>query len=461
VDIRGSSDIGNKTIWTAKYGAIFLPNIGDTDRRCSKALLAGPSVTDEKLDDCNDASDNNLRSDQFLAPLRTVPIADVPDDTIGRTYVKDEVQRKNVRIFHKAKNNGVWTFIDGNFTFDAAALREGLILGIDGRDTRRPGGWDGRVTVSFDVQSSRWSSSDQVILRVAPVLTHTHLDPVQQVLAAKGNETGSPWILRFTNELQKATRNSGLGEQLYLFSASDDIWVQDFMEPGFASMPGPSGPISLRIMIRSPQDERVAGRQLFEYYRDTGIGAVQQLGGARDEINSGGNIETIPPYEFDGVSWPAGRIIMGNHGQQQHFLTPFFKAQETQNPLLLDTDWLVIGHVDEFLQFMPANSPRGWVLMADDPLAGVEMLKRLKDSGHGSERGFSRRNDTESFPGCADSFGCASIPVESTTINEILADEALMTVQKRCAERIEANLANDFPGASLATTPTIQQTQSV
>ncbi|KAH8724903.1 arginine deiminase type-3 [Phaeosphaeriaceae sp. PMI808] len=441
VDITGSSDSNAKTTWTADSGAIFLPNIGDTGKRCSNALLKGPPVSNEKLDICNDASDNILRSEQFLAPLRTVPIAQLPDDARGRVYIKDQVQRKNVRIFHKTKANSTWAYIDNNYSFNAASLREGLVLGVDGRDVRRPnGGWDGRVMVSFDVQSSEGSSSDEVMLRAAPVLTHTHLDPVEQVLAVKANKTSSPWLLNFNNQLQKAVNDSGFEKKIYQFSGSDDVWAQDFVEPGFASMPGPNGPIMIRIMIRSPQDERVAGRQLFEYYRDTGIGAVQQLGGARDEINSGGNIETIPPYEFNGTSWPAGRLILGNHGEQKHFMLPFFQAQETQNPLLLDTNWLVIGHVDEFLQFIPVDSPRGWVLVADDPMAGVEMLQKLKDNGHGKDRVFSRKNDTTTFPNCNDPQGCAAIPIESTTIDEILANKDLMSVQERCAERIEANL---------------------
>ncbi|KAI4955872.1 hypothetical protein J4E91_000081 [Alternaria rosae] len=439
-DAEDCEDCDGKTEWTADSGAIFLPNIGDTNKRCSNALLKGLSVSNEQLDACNDASDNVMRSEQYLAPLRTVPLPELPEDAHGRISIKDPVQRKYVRIFHNESENSTWSYVDGNSTFSAAALRKGLVLGIDGRDTRRPNGWDGRVTVSFDLESSMGASSDDVMLRAAPVLTHTHLDPVQQVIAVKGNETGNPWLVRFTDALQTAVNKSGLDEELYLFSGSDDVWAQDFMEPGFASMPGPDGPITLRIMIRSPQDERVAGRQLFEYYRDTGIGAVQQLGGARDEINSGGNIETIPPYEFNGTTWPAGRLILGNHGEQKHFMLPFFQAQETQDPLLLDTDWLVIGHVDEFIQFIPVDSPRGWVVMVTDPMMSVEMLQQLKDNGYGSEHAFSRKNDSQSFDNCTSDSACAAIPVPPITISELLANENLMSVQKRCAERIEGNL---------------------
>ncbi|KAJ6274216.1 hypothetical protein PSV08DRAFT_214986 [Bipolaris maydis] len=383
-----TSDSEAKATWTAGSGAIFLPNIlGDTDKRCSKALLQGPAVANDKLDRCHDASDSNkLRSEQFLAPLRTVSMPGLPDGASGRVYVKDQVQRSKVRIFQQAICNSTWTYVDGNSTFSATALRKGLVLGIHGRDIRRPNGWDGRVLVTFDVKSSNGTSSD-----------------------------------------------------LYLFSGSDDIWAQDFMEPGFASMPGPDGPISLRIIVRSPQDDRVAGRQLFEYYRDTGIGAVQQLGGSRDEINSGGNIETIPPDEFNGTFWPAGRLILSNHGKQSHAMLPFFPAQETQDPLLLDADWLLVGHVDEFIQFVPFDSERGWLVMANDPMAGVKMLQQIKASGQGSQRLLPRNNDTVLSNPCNDT-GCQPIPVESTTINQVLANKDLISVQEQCAKRIEANL---------------------
>ncbi|KAL2205702.1 hypothetical protein CC79DRAFT_1294344 [Sarocladium strictum] len=351
VDLNGDSDLVGKRQWSSDRGAIFLPNIGDTDRRCSKMLLEGPAVDNEDLSSCHDASDDILRSPLHLAPLRTVPISAAPASAKGRVYVADPAQRSH--------------------------LREGLVLGIDGRDIRRPNGWDGHVTVRFEVESPQGTSSDDVALRVAPVLTHHHLDAVEQVIAVQGNETGAPWIERFVNDLGLAVEQASFPEAPYLFSASDDIWAQDFMEPGYVSMPGSNGPVSLRIMIRCPQDERVAGRQLFEYYRRTGIGAVQHLGGARDEINSGGNIETIPPFTHDGVTWPSGRVILGDHGQKRHHIASFLQAQEAQDPVFLDAGWLVIGHVDEFLQFLPTESERGWVLMVDDPRAGVALLQDI------------------------------------------------------------------------------------
>lgn len=437
VDLTGDADIQGKMNWTESSGAIFLPNIGDTDRRCSKLALSGPALSNEALDDCNDASDDVQRAPQFLAPLKTVPIAGLSKSAAGSISVADPVARNLVRIFRKDGNK--WTITGNNYTFNAEALQSGLDLGIDCRDVRRPDGWDGKVTVRFAVRDDNTTSSDDVALRVAPVLTHHHLQTVEQVLAVQGNKTDDSRLLRFTEDLSAAVSDAGIESQVYLFNHSDDIWAQDFMEPGYANMPGPNGTVSIRVMIRCPQDERIAGRQLFEYYRQAGVGAVQHLGGARDEINSGGNIETIPPFTFNGKTWPAGRIILGNHKEQKHHIYPFLQAQETQEPVLLDTDWLAIGHVDEFLQFLPADNERGWVLMADDPRAAIKMLKDVQAAGHGSTLAISRRNDSESNV-CTDRFGCFPGPINSPTVDAVLADVKLMNINEECSKRIDANL---------------------
>lgn len=442
VDLDGDSDVRGKREWTPDLGAIFLPAIGDTDRRCSKKLLEGPAVDNENLGHCHDASDDIMRSPQYLAPLRTVPITNAPESARGRVYIADTTQQRYVRLFYQpSSENSTWIIVSANTTFSSSQLQEGLVLGIDGRDTRRPNGWDGHVTIHFEVESPQGKSSDEVALRVAPVLIHHHLDPVEQVIAVEGNNTNSPWIERFAHDLSLAVEQAGLPEKPYLFSASDDIWAQDFMEPGYASMPGPDGPISLRIMIRSPQDERVAGRQLFEYYRNTGIGAVQHLGGARDEINSGGNIESIPPFTHDGMTWPSGRVILGDHGRQRHHIAPFLQAQEVQDPIFLDSGWLAIGHVDEFLQFLPVESERGWVVMIDDPRAGVALLRDIVAKGKGSTPAYSRKNDTSQPQCCGEClWGCQAIPVNNVTVEQLVNDEVLMKVQEACAKRIDGNI---------------------
>ncbi|KAJ4245716.1 hypothetical protein NW762_013840 [Fusarium torreyae] len=431
VELTGSSDLAGKVKWTETTGAIFLPNIGDIDRRCSRKALSGPALSNEKLDDCNYASDNVQRAPEYLAPLKTVPIPTASKNIKATISVPDPSNDQGNK----------WIYIDDEHTFTQKDLKSGLELGIDARDTRRPNVWDGRVTVRFELRDRSFKTFDEVVLRVAPVLTHHHLQRVEQVLAVQGNKTDEPYLVGFTDSLSSVVKAAGIKKDLYLFNASDDIWAQDFVEPGYASMPGPKGPISIRIMIRSPQDERVAGRQLFEYFRKAGVGAVQHLGGARDEINSGGNIETVPPHTHNGRHWPGGRVILGNHGKQKHHILPYLEAQESQKPILLDTSWLAIGHVDEFVQFLPTKNKRGWVAVIDDPRAAIKLLQDTRKAGHGSLPAISRKNDTKNAPGDdCNGWSCGPIAVNSPTITELLADKKMMKLNEQCAQRIDANI---------------------
>jgi protein-arginine deiminase len=199
--------------------------------------------------------------------------------------------------------------------------------------------------------------------------------------------------------MENTLDQAGLDYPLFQFSGSDDIWAQDFFEPGYTSMPGPGGKITtLHVMIRSAQDDRVAGQQAFEYIRATGRGAVQHLGGARDEINSMGNLETVPPYTLNGRSYPAGRVVMGAHDDDKPWIYDYIKAQEIQDPILLDASWLGIGHIDEIVQFLPtthgnSSQDSSWAIVVPDPQAGLRILRNAQESGHGSTRAFSRHNN--------------------------------------------------------------------
>ncbi|OBT74327.1 hypothetical protein VF21_06866 [Pseudogymnoascus sp. 05NY08] len=242
VDIHGRSDLHDKLSDCSDAGAIFLANIGDTDRRCSKLALSGPAPSNEELAARNDASDDIQRAPQYLAPLRTVPIPRLSPKASGTITIQDPNSRSKVRIFRLEGSQ--WTLTSNEHMFSQHELAAGLKLGIDARDTRRPGVWDGRVGVTFTVHDGRSTAKDTVRLRVAPVLTHHHAQAARE----------------FVDRLQNALDKTRGRYPLTQFNGSDDIWAQDFVEPGYISMPGSKGPIILQIMIRSAQDDRVAGR---------------------------------------------------------------------------------------------------------------------------------------------------------------------------------------------------------
>lgn len=421
------TDVG-KTTWTEASGALFLANIGDTNGRCSAQITN--QTLDGELSMCNDASDNVLRNPKYAAPLRTLAIETLSDSATGSITVSGDGAADNVRIFHKSGAN--WAYVAANASFTAQQLREGLELGIDGRTVRYPGVWDGRAQIHFNVTDGSETGSDSVAMRVAPVLTHHHLQRALQVFTV--NSPGaSPAQQRFAQSLKGPVSKAGIEKPIFEFFKSDDIWAQDFFEPGYSSIPGLDGPVVLRINIRSGQMFRGAGRQIFSDLRSDSVGAVQYMwrGGTTDSM---GNLETVPPHTLGNKSYAAGRIVMGQHDGQDPWIMALLRAQEAQEPIILDHDWLAVGHTDEYMQFLPANNTRrGWVVMLADPLAGIQLLRDAQRAGHGGVKAVSRSRDA-SDP----SDGSACLP--SLTIDEVLSLANLTELNDYAAKGVQKNI---------------------
>jgi protein-arginine deiminase len=422
VEVTGDSDVLGETAWSSGRGAIFLPNLGDTQRRCKTRTPDGRWLSNARLQACNDAQGNVVRAPEYLAPLRTVPAGDVSDAATGSLQLVG-AGRSKVRLF--LERGDAWTYVTAGTRVTAAELRAGIRLGLDGRDVIRQD-WDGRITVRFTVTDGGRTATDEVMLRAAPVLTQHHLQRVEQALVVDGNRD-DPNQRKFAREFAGEVRNAGITKPTYKFKDGSDIWAQDFIEPGYVSMPGPGGkPRVLRMMIRSAQMDRDAGKQVFEL-RGPGVGAVQINKGTYDQINSTGNLETIPPYAHNGKSYPAGRIITGRHGSRLPAHTAFLKAQQAQDPLVLDTGWLGVGHVDEFVQFLPAGTPRGWRIGIADPEGGLALLRKAQQGGHGHTKVFSVPR----------SYADGRVP----TIDQALSDRQLLKSNAYAARKTKENLA--------------------
>lgn len=384
------------------------------------------STPDDELNKCHDASGTVQRNPKYLAPLRTVPNAELSSKALGSIYVTGKAAAEKVRIF--VKESSEWTYVHPNSTFTAEELGEGLELGIDARDVRRPD-WDGQARVHFSIEDGDETASDSVVLRVAPILTHHHAQPAEKTFVSDG--ALSDVQRKFISDFEAQVAAVGIDEPVFRFPTSD-IWTQDFFEPGYTSIPGPDGPVVLRVMIRSSQMERAPGRLVFQLLRSNSVGAVQYPAeGGILTLDSTGNLETIPPYTHNGKSYPAGRIIQGSWDGERPLIWDFLAAQEVQEPLELDTTWLDVGHVDEFVQFLPVDSERGWVMMVDDPLAGLELLQEASKNGHGSERALSRPR----FP-----WDGSDQCLPTTTIDEELDQANFTSINEAAARRIQGNI---------------------
>ncbi|MFE1444134.1 protein-arginine deiminase domain-containing protein [Streptomyces sp. NPDC058739] len=433
VDLTGVTDEQGEDTWSVGRGALFLPNIDDDSRRCRPPAAATP---DSALARCNDAADGQVNGSADaadLARVRSVAATGLSDDATGSVRVT--TGNGHVRVF--LKRAGAWTPVTTATRLTAQELRAGAEFGVEGKDVIRDSGvWDGRAVIRLTVTSGDGTSTDEVTLRAAPLLTHHNLQNTQRVLVTEvpGNDSYARSQQQFVKGLVRQVEAAGVTAPVVKFRQYGDVWAQDFVEPAYVGMTGPGGrPQTIRVMLRSAQD-RPAGRELYSRLRGPGIGVVQARG--RDmrgweTLNSFGNLETIPPYAQGGRSYPAGRIIMGRresgNARPSREIRALLRSQGLQNPLLLDTSWLHVGHVDEFVQFLPADTPRGWRIGIADPQAGLELLRKAKREGHGGTRMFSVKAGNGMLP-----------PQE--TIAQALASRHLVSDNTMAAERIRANL---------------------
>jgi protein-arginine deiminase len=193
----------------------------------------------------------------------------------------------------------------------------------------------------------------------------------------------------------------------------------------------------MRVALRSPDFRdttpslplRIESRIVF-FLRGKDWAAVQQyqrqtLPNPANTLNAMGNTEVIPPFG----DYPLGRMLRGNvptfHPDES--FTRMLEAQAMQPAVNVDTSWLQVAHVDEIFAFLPASTPRGWVLLVNDPGLARAMLLEAEADGHG---------DATLFTGREWRAGDAA----EVTVSELLADVDVMTRSSTAAADIEAQL---------------------
>nr|XP_021405076.1 protein-arginine deiminase type-1 [Lonchura striata domestica] len=129
-----------------------------------------------------------------------------------------------------------------------------------------------------------------------------------------------------------------------------------------------------------------------------------------------------------GKEYPLGRILIGSPlpwaaGRRMcRAVRDFLLAQSVQAPLEVYSEWLSVGHVDEFLTFVPALDRKGFRLLLASPNACYKLFKEKQQQGHGEATQFIG-------PKAAD----------KKSIDEILADESLRSDNRHVQRCIDWN----------------------
>lgn len=247
------------------------------------------------------------------------------------------------------------------------------------------GGFSGELRLSFEVsRAGTVLYTEHARLRVAPWMMPNHLDTADEVHvvnfdAAYPNPGLGPPVLmapntRFRTELDGLVRAAGCS---LVTHASPDQWMQDCMEFGYASSPTTgfrtvAAAYRKRPLRSYPQTLRAA---------DRGFHLQVPFSDPRQDTtyDSTGNLECTPPVTSAvGKAYPFGRIYYGGTAlSATEVFNPevagWLNAQQVQAPINVDTTWLAVGHVDEFISIAPGG-PKGFKLVLASPRKAYQIL---------------------------------------------------------------------------------------
>lgn len=188
------------------------------------------------------------------------------------------------------------------------------------------------------------------------------------------------------------TPSTGATKRVYVIGDPDDVWIQDQLSIGYCYAPGD---VWMHVVLhcRRQQDYGRLPRFVRKRMARAGFGVFDGLHGAPlYGQDFGGNIEVSPPIaqatpamgrDLGGPSVPAhppapfGKVLVGDcspRGLHPH-TRRFLLAQKVQPVLPVDTSWLAVGHVDEFMVTVPAPSEGGFRLL----MASADVARWLLD----------------------------------------------------------------------------------
>ncbi|XP_078498936.1 protein-arginine deiminase type-1-like isoform X3 [Lissotriton helveticus] len=190
-----------------------------------------------------------------------------------------------------------------------------------------------------------------------------------------------------------------------------EVSEEDEMEFGYTESPKKCFP----VVFDSPRNR---GLKDFPFKKILGpdFGYVTREPKNSLEVSSQdafGNLEVSPPVTVRGKVYPLGRILIGNitltntSRRMSKVVRDFLYAQQVQPPVELYVDWLLVGHVDEFMTFVPADSLKGFRLLLASPSACYRLFREKQQQGHG---------DAVMFQG---------LKAPQRTIDNILSDEKM------------------------------------
>ncbi|XP_021017096.1 protein-arginine deiminase type-6 [Mus caroli] len=199
-------------------------------------------------------------------------------------------------------------------------------------------------------------------------------------------------------------------------------WLQD--EMAFCYTQAPHKTVSL--ILDTPRVFKLEDFPM-KYSLSPGFGyLIRQTEDHRvASLDSIGNLMVSPPVKAQGKDYPLGRVLIGGSfypssesRDMNKGLREFVYAQQVQAPVELFSDWLMTGHMDQFMCFVPTNDKnndqKDFRLLLASPSACFELFEQKQKEGYGNVTLFEDIGAEQLL----------SNGRESKTISQILADKS-------------------------------------
>nr|KAF6379686.1 peptidyl arginine deiminase 2 [Myotis myotis] len=252
--------------------------------------------------------------------------------------------------------------------------------------------------------------TDTVVFRIAPwIMTPNILPPVSvYVCCMKDNYL-------FLKEVKNLVEKTNCELKVcFQYINRGDRWIQDEIEFGYIEAPHKGFP----VVLDSPRDGNLKEFPVKQLLGpDFGYVAREPLFEPVTSLDSFGNLEVSPPVTANGKTYPLGRILIGSSfplsggRRMTKIVREFLQAQQVQAPVELYSDWLTVGHVDEFMTFIPIPGTKQFRMLMASTSACYKLFREKQKEGHGEAIMFK---------------GLGGMSSKRITINKILSNESLV-----------------------------------
>jgi protein-arginine deiminase len=355
-----------------------------------------PNVDDDNGDGIVDADGTPLPvgADDDMLQIQVFPDGKLSQGATVRAEIAEPWTRFARTFIRRPFPDGS-RFIPGPVEVDAADVRKkGVVVGVEASDfpaQDRPPTID--VNVMFETPEGQPLYGEKLRCRVAPFLLSSCLDPAEQVQVVRTAATET-----FVRNLEPLVEAAGAELEIIEGATipEHDIWIQDAVEIGSATDGKRVAHFALHGNRGRELDAVVAKKKLGKNFGIINKGGFR--GGSAEWIDWYGNLEVSPPVKAKGRDFKAGRFYAGTQAERAMHpeVIKFLEAQGAQSPVLwLDTSWLIIGHVDETVSWIPSKVGTPFRMMIPSPRLAVEILKQAEQDAPGGilNRGTKREGD--------------------------------------------------------------------